>query len=458
MRALVLCLALAGCTRDTGSAETDGGSDTDGDTDPEPSGCEVRTWDAGLSPSARLHVSPGGDDASGDGSEGLPFATIGRAARDATPGTAIVVHEGTYAGGIYLEDLEGTASAPIWIGGAEGEGRPVIEGGSEALHITRAKYVIVHDLEARNTTSNGINADDGGDYADETASHHVGFRNLYVHDVGGDGNQDCLKLSGLNDWFVVESEISTCGGAGSGSAVDQVGCHRGLIAGNHLHDLSGNAVQAKGGTEDVEIRNNLVENAGERAFNLGGSTGFEYFRPPLSTTSPNAEARRIVVIGNVVVGSVAPIAYVGCVGCEVVNNTIVDPENWVIRILQETTTSGDYEFEPVRDGVFANNLVYYAVGELSTHVNVGPDTSPETFTFANDLWYAHDDPASSAPRDLPVAETGAIVGSDPAFVSGYAIDGSSPAAGAGMPWEGLGTAMTGACFADPPSIGAYEVP
>ena len=37
-------------------------------------------------------------------------------------------------------------------------------------------------------------------------------------------------------------------------------------------------------------------------------------------------------VANVFEGSYAALAYVGCVGCVVANNTIIDPENWILRI------------------------------------------------------------------------------------------------------------------------------
>jgi hypothetical protein len=143
------------------------------------------------------------------------------------------------------------------------------------------------------------------------------------------------------------------------------------------------------------------------------------------------------------------------VGCAAVNNTIVDPGHWIFRILQETTSADGFEFEPCRDGLVANNLVVYQRGVISTHVNVGADTAADTFTFTNDLWYASDDPGSSAP-DLPVAETGAVIGVDPGFTTGFDIGPASPAAGAGAPWDGLTGDMDGVCYGAPPSIGAYE--
>ncbi len=422
-----------------------------------PPRCDViQTFDRGLTPTAELHVAVSGNDTTGDGSPGSPFASIERAVNEAGPGTAIRVHAGTYGGGSYISNLSGTPAAPIWIGGAPGETRPLIQGGNEGLHLSRVRYLVIHDLEVSGSTYNGINCDDGGEYADETVTQYIVFRGLDIHDIGGSGNQDCLKLSGLDDYWVLDSSFARCGGGFSGSGIDHVGCHRGLLARNQFQQHSGNAVQSKGGSEDIEIRWNRFSNAGQRSLNLGGSTGFEYFRPPLSTTETNAEARNIRLVANLIEGSVAPVAYVGCVDCVVANNTIIDPDNWILRILQETTTSGSYEFEACGYDVFVNNLVYFDRSALSTYVNIGANTAPETFTFANNLWYAHDNPAQSQPT-LPVTEVDGIYGLDPGLDAFYRVSPASPAAGAGATttwtWGDLG----GACFADPPTIGAYEV-
>ncbi len=159
-----------------------------------------------------------------------------------------------------------------------------------------------------------------------------------------------------------------------------------------------------------------------------------------------------------IVNGVVPLAFVGCVDCLAANNTIIDPEHWLVRILQETTSADGYEFEPARRGRFVNNLVYYARAAISgKDVNVGPNTEPDSFTFENNLWYAHDDPGSSAPT-LPVAESGGISGQDPGLDDQYRIAAGSPAAGAGLAVAGIRSDAAGACYADPPSIGAYEVP
>lgn len=356
---------------------------------------------------------------------GSPFGTIEAAAAVATPGTFIQLAPGTHAADQYLDNVRGTETQPIWIGGADGTS-PTIDGGGEAIHLSRAAYVVLQNLTIRNQTANGINMDDGAqDLADETAAHHVLVRNVDIADVGGTGNQDCLKVSGINDLYVYDSHFARCGGGASGSGIDHVGCHRTIIARNTFIAMSGNAVQAKGGSTDIDIRQNRVHDGGERAFNLGGSTGFEFFRPPLSTTTANAEARRIRAYNNVVTGTTnAPFAFVGCVDCLVAHNLFYGDPRWLIRILQETTTSSGYTFEPARAGRVINNTFAWHTTQFSTHVNVGANTDAPSFTFSNNAWYAADNAGSSMPS-LPVAETNGIVGMPPGYAE-YSEGASIP--------------------------------
>jgi hypothetical protein len=90
-------------------------------------------------------------------------------------------------------------------------------------------------------------------------------------------------------------------------------------------------------------------------------------------------------------------------------------------------------------------------------VNVGPNTAPQSFTFAHNLWFAADQPERSQP-DLPVVESGAVVGRDPGLDDQGRIAAGSPAQAAGMPGLRVAGDITGRCYGDPPSIGAVEVP
>lgn len=330
------------------------------------------------------------------------------ALRTAKAGTTIVIAPGSYRGGITVEGIAGTARAPIVIRGADAKQPPLFEGGGNAFHLRDVAWVELADLAVRGATGNGLNIDDGG--TSETPTHHVTLRRLVVTDIGANGNQDGIKLSGVDDFLVEECTLERWGGGGS--AIDMVGCHRGAIESctfRHRGDAQANGVQTKGGTAEIAIRGCRFEEAGSRAVNLGGSTGLEFFRPPLAKP-PHAEARDIVVEHCTFRGSIAPIAFVGVDGATVRFNTIWLPQRWAIRILQETTAEG---FVPCRNGRFERNVVVFRSDAwASGGVNVGGGTDPQSFSFAENWWYCSDAPAQSRPT-LPTAEKDGVYGKEP---------------------------------------------
>ncbi len=335
-------------------------------------------------------------------------AALDAALRTAKPGTTIVVAAGSYRGGRLLEGLAGTARQPIVIRGADRASPPRFEGGGAGLHLRRVAHLELADLAIARATGNGVNVDDGGD--PKSPSHHVVLRRLQVTDSGERGNQDGLKLSGVDDFSIDGCTLERWGAGGSG--VDLVGCHRGVIDGCILRQREGtmgSGVQAKGGSAEIVIRGCRFEEAGSRAVNLGGSTGLEHFRPPLGKP-PHAEARNITVEHCTFLGSDSPIAFVGVAGAKVLHNTIWLPRRFAIRILQETTAA---EFQPCRDGEFSRNLVVFRSDRWSSGgVNVGGGTEPRSFTFAENWWFCLDAPDRSRPQ-LPVAEKDGKYGGDP---------------------------------------------
>ena len=418
--------------------------------------CEpIRTFADGKVPLREIFVSSGGEGA-GEETREKPYRTVGEALRNVRAGDAIRLQPGEYEGGIFARGLQGTEAAPIWIGGETGKARPVIKGGSNGIQISSARFVVIENLEIQGATGNGINCDDGGEYGNANATRGMVFRNLFIHEIGTGKNNDGLKLSGVNDYFVLDCKFERVSVNGSG--IDHVGCHDGLIARCEFREM-GNSIQCKGGSENIEIRWNRFVNGGGRAVNIGGSTGFAFFRPPLSKSEPNHEARRIRVEANLFQGSDAPVAFVGAVDCLVANNTMVEPKRWVVRILQETNSKDGYEFLKCGKNQFVNNLVVFKAGQISTHLNIGGNTEPGSFEFANNLWFASDRPDRSKPS-LSTPEAQGIYGVDPGFRDAggedYALKQMGPAVGKGRKIAGVVADLHERCFADPPSIGAFE--
>jgi len=378
---------------------------------------------------------------------GHPYANLTAAANNAAAGDTILMHAGTYPGGLFIGDLQGAPGAWITIRNAPGE-TVVFEGGSNAIQFTDPAWLHLRGLIFQHQTGNGLNTDDGGTYA--TPAHDIIFEDCTFRDISASGNNDLLKLSGLEHFQILRCTILN--GAAGGSGIDMVGCHHGLIRGCYFENLGSNAIQAKGGCEDIQIERNFFRNGGQRTLNLGGSTGLAFFRPDTA----HFEAADIRVFSNIIVGSWAAVAYVGAVQVRVENNTIYNPQNWVIRILQETVDPS--RFLECGDNTFRNNIVYLD-HNLGTETNIGPNTRPETFTFTNNLWFNSALPNWTGP-DIPTADPNMVLNQNPLFVNPAINDfhllPGSPAAGAGATTAGIPLDFYGSGFAVPPSIGAAE--
>lgn len=376
---------------------------------------------------------------------GYTYSTLSDAAQEAQPGDTILVNNVVQSGTQSISGLKGTQDNWIYII-ATGEQEILFSGYTEAWHLSDCEYLYIRGFKFEGQSGNGVNIDDAGTF--DTPSHHINIENCEWRIMNANGNNDQLKMSGVDDFIIRNCNFSN--GSEGGSMVDMVGCHNGLFDGNFFHNSGSNAIQSKGGSKDIWIERNWFTEAGERAINIGGSTGTAFFRPQ----GINYESSNIYVHSNIFVGSQAPIAFVGTVNSEVVNNTIVNPGKWAIRILQENTDG----MLQCSNNIFRNNIVYIQDFASNPTINIGPNTLPETFEFSNNLWYDRDDPTWTGPN-LPVIETDGIVGQDPLFKDyaqyGYELKPGSPAIGKGkgpVNWKDLHYKD----YKNPPSIGAYE--
>lgn len=378
---------------------------------------------------------------------GQSYPNLQQAASVAQAGDTIFVHAGVYQGGQYISNLQGTSSAWITIQ-SEQPTSVIFRGGSEAWHLTDAAYLRIEGFIFEAQTGNGVNIDDRGSYA--TPSHHIIIENCEWRAMSATGNNDQLKLSGVDSFLV--SGCRFLNGSAGGSSVDMVGCHWGIFEQNHFENAGSNCIQSKGGSQYILIERNRFINGGQRSLNIGGSTDPQYFRP----INANFEASHIAVYSNIFTGSMAPISYVGAVNCEVVNNTFYKTDKWAIRILQETVGANYLE---CGNNIFRNNIVFIGNAAANPTINIGPNTKPETFIFSNNLWFNADN-ASWAGPNLPVTESNGIINRNPMFINAasgnFSIQATSPAVGKGMSVQNPEFDYALNRFNTPRSIGAYE--
>ncbi len=313
-------------------------------------------------------------------------------------GDTLKIAPGEYPGGHYVAGI-----ANLTVTALDPADPPEFVGEANAWLFSRCPGLTVSHLRTRGQTANGVNLDDGGDR--ENLVEGITLERLEIREVGPRGNHDGIKGSGLAGLTIRDCLVEGWGGQG----IDLVGCHRSLITGCRFVGKEGftasAGVQIKGGSSEVTVENCHFQNAGERPLNLGGSTGLDYFRPP----GAKHEAARLVARGNTIEGGLCAAAFVGVDGAEFTDNTILFPERWIFRILQETAAP---DFVPCRNVRIAGNRVVFRRSQIRVEVNVGGGTAPETFAFEGNRWFAEDRPEASALR-LPVEEKDGVHGSDP---------------------------------------------
>ena len=318
------------------------------------------------------------------------------------PGTKILLGPRDFPSGLFVTDIHGTPKAPIVLAALDPAHPPRFTG---AIQFEAVSYLEVRDITISGISGNAIGIDDKG--IRESPAHHITLKGLHIIDAPGNGTNG-IKMAGVDNFHIESCTVERWGGC----AIDLVGCHKGLIENCRFDHGLGLGVQAKGASSDVTIRRCDFSDYGGRGVNIGGSTGNKFYRPAIETMPPGTryEAKNITVEGCTFKGGRAPVAFVGCDASVVRFNTIYKPQQWAMRILQETGTP---DFLPSRNGRFEDNIVVFESNHwLEGGVNIGPGTKPDSFEFARNWWYCLDKPDRSQPT-LPSTETKPTVGQNP---------------------------------------------
>lgn len=310
----------------------------------------------------------------------------------AQPGDNIILLPTVFDGGHFRSGL-----TDVTIRSQDPSNPAIIRGGTNGIQLSDATGVTFEDILFEQQTGNGINIDDGGSF--ETPSTGITFRRVTVRDMNAGGNNDGIKLSGVNGFLLDEVVVENWGAGGS--AVDPVGSHNGLIQNSIFRHTSGGSsgIRPKGGSKNIAIYGNRFEMPGGvgRAIQAGGSTGSEFFR--FIDGDSDYEADSISAAGNLIVDAHAAVSYVNIDGGDFHHNWLQNPRNWAIRILNENAGNSIVD---TQNGSFTDNVIEYDGSSWNRAVNVGGETLAGTFTFARNQWNNTTGPTNV---NLPVAET-----------------------------------------------------
>jgi hypothetical protein len=341
--------------------------------------------------------------------------------------TRIRLAAGDYAGLGSYSNVQRTAANPIAITGAtdaDGEPSTIVDGGANGvaaagamcIGLRAASYVVVENIRCQNAFPHGANIDDAINPA--TPTHHLVIRNWRVRNVGvfldvdAAANSDCLKLSGVDDFWILDSEMENCV---RGEFIDMVGAHRGVIARNYFHDKPWNGIQTKGGSSDILITRNTLERVELRFIQLGGGVGPEDYRP----TNAPYPASRIDVIANVirdvgVYGATAShrstvFSLNGCNDCLVAHNTVLGMQYQALLVYIDKEDS----LLPGNNDITLANNVYLmddrenrprstSANPLEMLVSARGEQTASEARFVNEVYFEVEAPGQN-PVDFPAS-------------------------------------------------------
>ncbi len=236
-----------------------------------------------------LHVSPTGDDATGDGSAAKPYRSIQYVLDNvAGPGAVVLLHEGTFAeavrirhSNLTLQSVPGEhahISCPV----SFDENDPIL--------------CVEIDAETAGVKLRGLEIS-GGFYAvylgsqwdyddtplDNLTAHDVLIEDCVLHDTG----RDVVKIpAGCDDVTIRGCEIYNSGvGYPPGTpqdeknaeGIDAVNADRLHVADTHIHDTATTCLYVKGGSIGTVIERTRAERCGDLGIVLGFDTSPEFF-------------------------------------------------------------------------------------------------------------------------------------------------------------------------------------
>jgi hypothetical protein len=231
---------------------------------------------------------------------------------------------------------------------------------------------------------------------------HMILKNSLSYEIDHDGNSDGVKFAQSDNILMYNCTVENW--ADGGSAVDQMVSRNSLLMRNTIRYptlpryAGANGTQPKGESYENGYYKNYFDDGSSRCVQFGGSGGAAHW-----------EAWDMVAMGNVIDRGEASVAYVSCRDAIFDYNTILDPEVWLMRILRE---GGDQQ---TGYNTFRRNLVRY--GNITLQ-NIGLNTLPATFDYAENYWYRSTYPPMSIPS-LPGGETNPAGGIDPQFDADY---------------------------------------
>jgi hypothetical protein len=327
-------------------------------------------------PTSSIFVAPppAGNDTTGNGTIGAPYATLAHAVSQVTPGQSIELRAGNYCGTNIGNP--GASSAWILLRAYNGEA-VVVEpcGRQNTIYFYRGDfapmYWVVYGLAVQGGSAYTVKID--------TPQVKLIQNNLYG------SSADIVKLVATSDDVTIYgNEIHHPNAANGANAqgVDIVGADRTWVAYNYVHDIPSTGMYAKGNARNTIFEGNHVANIYARGIQLGQSTDIALM------TDGSYEAYDGIMRNNIIVNTRdACLASASAYNIKIYNNSCYDAatsSQAAIYLANEAETNQAGTLIDIR-----NNIIFVSGTTSRPAIKINADalTGNDTVTINNNLYW-----------------------------------------------------------------------
>ncbi|MBX3472999.1 MAG: right-handed parallel beta-helix repeat-containing protein [Planctomycetes bacterium] len=324
---------------------------------------------------AEWFVAPGGNDTTGTGAIGAPFATLSRAHQAASPGDTITFRAGTYTGGFYI------TKSNLTFQGYTGETAIIalpnnVAGQDNAFYIGTAGNCTVRRLTLQGGYFYAIKIDTGPCLVED----------CFIHGSG----RDCVKIPGADNVTIRRCEIYNSGQRDPSNAegIDNVAGDNMLVQDCYIHDIATNGVYPKGGSIGSIIERCLIRRCGSKGISMAQSSGLAFYD---TTANPEYYSCRDCIARNNIIEECegSGIDLESALRAKVYNNTMINvakSSNGGIRIAS-ADKGAPAGIVTCRDCEIRNNIIVLGSASARPMVFMGNNSHQGTLTMSNNRYY-----------------------------------------------------------------------